>query len=116
MNVVLDGVVPKAEALPVMLASYDGRIGTLRSSFNVDAVTKVDTGHYRFRLEDKNLSSAYSISFANPVLTLEDFAGGATPSILVGRMTDRVVAVYVRNPVTGEAVDAWVNVALFNPG
>ena len=68
-----DGVVPTAEAMPVMLASYDGRIGTLRSSFNVEAVTKVDTGHYRFRLEDKNLSSAYSISFANPVLTIEDF-------------------------------------------
>lgn len=113
----LDGVVPTAEAMPVMLASFDGRIGTLRSQFNVETVTKVDIGHYRFRLADKNLSSAYSISFANPVLTIDDFTTtNPTPSILVGRMTDRVVTVYVRNPVTGEAVDAWVNVALFNPG
>ena len=111
-----DGVVPKVEAMPVMLASYDGRIGTLRSSFNVENVTKVDTGHYRFRLEDKNLSSAYSISFANPVLTLDDFVTSSTPAILVGRITDRVVTVYVRDPVTGVEVDAWVNVALFNPG
>jgi hypothetical protein len=111
----LDGVVPKAEALPVMLGSYDGRIGTLRSHYNVDAVTRVDTGHYRFRLADKNLNSANTIAFANPVLTLESFSGGASPTILVGRMTDRVVGVYVRDPLTGEAVDAWVNVALFNP-
>lgn len=112
----LDGVVPKAEALPMMLASFDGRIGTLKSHFNVDNVTRVDTGHYRFRLTDKNLNSADTIAFANPVLTINDFFDGPTPAILVGRMTDRVVNVYVRNPLTGEAVDAWVNVALFNPG
>jgi hypothetical protein len=110
-----DGVVPKAEALPVMLGSYDGRIGTLRSHFNVESVTRVDTGHYRFRLEDKNLNSSETIAFANVVLTLSDFAEGPTPAVLVGRMTDRVVSVYVRNPLTGDAVDAWVNVALFNP-
>ena len=107
---------PKAEALPMMLASFDGRVGTLKSHFNVDNVTKVDTGHYRFRLADKNLNSADTIAFANPVLTINDFVDGPTPAILVGRMTDRVVTVYVRNPLTGVAVDAWVNVALFNPG
>ena len=109
-----DGVVPQAVAVPVMLASFDGRIGTLHSKFNVESVSKVETGVYRFRLAEKINDGEAAMAFVTPVLTLSDFANNS-PTIYVGRMTDRVVTVFVRDSQTNEPIDAWVNVAMFNP-
>jgi hypothetical protein len=110
----LDGVVPNVAAVPVMMASYDGVTNFLGAKFNISSVVKVSTGVYRFRLDEKTRGGASAMTM---VTIAVDDETGDVPNLLavVGRQTDRVVTVAVRNLDTNTLTDAHVNVVMFNP-
>ena len=110
----LDGVVPNIAAVPVMMASFDGVNNILGAKFNISSVTRVSTGLYRFRLDEKTRGGNKALTMVTIAIDDEE---GDVPNLLavVGRQTDRVVTVAVRNLDEGILADAHVNVVMFNP-
>ena len=109
-----DGVVPNIGAVPVMMASYDGVNNLLGAKFNISSVVKVSTGVYRFRLDEKTRGGAQALTM---VTIAVDDETGDVPNLLavVGRQTDRVVTVAVRNLDDNTLADAHVIVVMFDP-
>jgi hypothetical protein len=109
-----DGVVPNIGAVPVMMASYNGKTEHVSAKFNCGEVVKEDDGLYRFRLSSKTRGGPNALTMVTIVV---DDTEDEIPNLFaaVGRQTDRIVTVAVRNLDTNQREDAHVNVVMFNP-
>ena len=105
----VDGVTPGIDTVPVMLVSYDPIADLIRSKFNLDTITKLGTGHYRFRIKDKTRGSEMAATVATG-LSLS----GTPVLCYVVRQTARVVEVKTCD-ISGTLVDTTMNVVMFNP-
>jgi hypothetical protein len=110
----LDGVVPGIATVPVMMASFNGKTEHLGAKYNCGVVVREKEGVYRFRLSEKTRGGPNAMTMVTIVV---DDSEDEIPNLIaaVGRQTDRVVTVAVRNLDTNELTDAHVNVVMYNP-
>ena len=110
----LDGVVPGIATVPVMMASFNGKTEHLGAKYNCGVVVREKEGVYRFRMNEKTRGGPNAMTMVTIVV---DDAEEDIPNLIaaVGRQTDRVVTVAVRNLDTNELTDAHVNVVMYNP-
>jgi hypothetical protein len=110
----LDGVVPGIATVPVMMASFNGKTEYLGAKYNCGVVVREKEGVYRFRLTEKTRGGPFAMTMVTIVV---DDSEDDIPNLIaaVGRQTDRVVTVAVRNLDTNELTDAHVNIVMYNP-
>ena len=103
------GETPGIETVPVMLVSYDCVRSLIRSKFNLDTVTKLGTGEYRFRIKDKTRGSEMAATVAT---ALSDPQGPIL--CYVTRQTARIVEIKTCD-LNGTLKDTTVNLVMYNP-
>ena len=108
-----DGVTPGLEAVPIMIASYDGNTRMTTSSYNVYSILYMDKGTYRFRLREKTAEGKDSTVICSVQPTLENNEAFLVADVV--EQTDRIITVRVRDFSTGETNDAKVSVVVYNP-
>ena len=103
------GETPGIETVPVMIVSYDAVRDLTRSKFNLDTITKLETGHYRFRMKDKTRGSEMAATVAT---ALSDPQGPIL--CYVTRQTARVVEIKTCD-LQGTLKDTTMNIVMYNP-
>jgi len=104
-----EGITPGIETVPVMIVSYDAKHDLIRNQYNLDTITKLGTGYYRFRLKDKTIGGEFGVS----VVTAH-VATGLPVLAFVTRQTGRIVEVKTLTFETTE-IDCTINLVMYNP-
>jgi len=92
-----------------MLLSYDGVNNLIKNRYNIGAVTKLDTGHYRVRMENKTQGGEFAVTMVSVFEQTGEVIFG-----YIFRQTDRIVEVKVKRK-NDTPIDAHVNLMMYNP-
>ena len=104
-----EGITPGIETVPVMIVSYDGKLDLIRNQFNLDTITRLGTGHYRFRIKEKTTGSEFAVTVATAHV-----GAGLPATAIVMRQTGRIVEVKTVE-FSGSEVDCTINLVMYNP-